>query len=733
MFGKILDYKINKNKIYINFLKKTGIVEVISSDVIRLYEENESVFKVDNYLVKDTKFEVSLSENLSIITENYHFVIEDNFKLKVIKNDKVISYEKEICSLVKDESLNELLALEGHKIAVNNNSKFSINKVCNKDDYLYGLGEKTGYFNKKGYDYEMWNSDIPDPHCECMKALYKSIPFYITFNPLYCYGFFFDNTYKQTYDMAKSYNDIVSISFKNGYFNYYFIGGNSIKEVVSNYTHITGKTPLPQRFTLGHQQCRWSYMNEDEVLFVANKYRELNIPCDTIFLDIDYMERYKVFTYNRNTFANFKDMIKKLKEIGFKIVTIIDPGVKVEDGYNIYEEAIKNNYAATLNNETYVNAVWPGDSIFPAFTDKEVRSWWGNNIKFLVDCGVDGVWNDMNEPASFKGPLPDNVEFKVGNEIHYHDEVHNVYGHYMAVATYDGLIKHTNKRPYIITRACYAGTQKYSTIWTGDNQSIWPHLEMAIPMLLNIGLSGFSFVGTDVGGFGYDCTKELLCRWSQLGAFTPLFRNHSAAGTRRQEPWTFDDETIEIYRKSVEIRYELIPYFYDLFYESSKTGLPLWRPLVMNYPNDKNTYEINDEFLLGDNMLVAPIVKQGAKHRVVYLPEGVWYNYFTNEKYNSGYHLIKADLNEIPVYVKEGAIIPTQKVAQYIDELDEIIFKVYPGNSKYIHYQDNGIDFKYQDGQYNLYEISHNDDNVKIDILHKGYKEYKNIKFKFIK
>lgn len=735
MFGKILDYQVNENIIKIDFEKQTGYVKVISSQIIQLYEEKMSSFKVEISQKAFSNFETWFDGKfLDIKTEDYLFKITDNFRLIVVQNDFVISDEIDVDYVEEEQNVDyELLALEGHTVNLTSKShQFSLHKTCQKDDYFYGLGEKTGFLNKRGYEYEMWNSDNPDPHVDSFKALYKSIPYYITFNADYCYGFFFDNTYKQFYDMAKTHDNCVSISFDKGYFNYYFIGGKSLKQVVSNYALITGKTPLPQRWTIGHQQCRWSYFSKEELMLVAEKYRELNIPCDILFLDIDYMDHYKVFTYNDETFNDFEGMVEKLNAMGYKLVTIIDPGVKVEEGYNIYEEAIKNGYVATMNNETYINAVWPGDSVYPSFISSKVRAWWQENIKFLTDLGVSGIWNDMNEPASFKGPLPDNVEFIGDDGIHYHDEVHNVYGHYMSEATYNGLVKNTGKRPYVITRACYAGTQKYSTIWTGDNHSIWSHLEMAVPMLLNLGLSGFSFAGTDVGGFGSDCTKELLCRWSQLGAFTPLFRNHSAAGTRRQEPWTFDQETVDIYRKSVELRYELVPYFYDLYYEGSKTGLPLLRPLVMNYDNDSNTYELNDEFMLGDQMIIAPVLKQGVTKRMVYLPEGKWYDYQSKKEFTKGYHIVDAPLDTIPVFVKSGSIIPKSKVNQYIKEEREIILELYPKEGSYLHYQDNGLDFNYQNGEYNLYEIKHIDNKVSIKVLHQGYTLYQKIILRYL-
>ena len=306
----------------------------------------------------------------------------------------------------------------------------------------------------------------------------------------------------------------------------------------------------------------------------------------------------------------------------------------MDKGYNIYDEGLENHlYATDKDGIVYKNKVWPGDSVYPDFMNERTRKWWAGNQKIMMDTGVSGIWNDMNEPASFLGPLPDDVMFNNDGTLIQHKEAHNVYGHMMAKATYEGIKTATNKRPFIVTRACYAGSQKYSTVWTGDNQSTWEHLRMSIPMLMNLGLSGMAFCGTDVGGFGFDCSAELLARWVQVGAFTPLFRNHSALGTRDQEPWAFDEETEEINRKYIKLRYKFIPYLYDLYRKCELTGAPIIRPLLFNYENDKNTYEINDQFLFGDSILVAPVVEQGARQRMVYLPEGDnWIDYWTKEE-----------------------------------------------------------------------------------------------------
>ena len=735
MFGKILGYKLKENTLIINFENKVGEVNFIDDGIAQFKEKDTSIFAFNPLdLISPLEIEVSFSNDiLKASTGRYTYLIKEDFLIDIKKDNKLISSSSNE-TLQKRTILNkELQEQEGHEVNEDENYLFSIQKVISNEDYIYGLGDKSGFLNKLGYEYEMYNTDNPAPQVECFKALYKSIPFYIVFNPSYQYGFFFDNTYKQHYDVGKTNPHIIKTSFKNGYFNYYFIGGDSLKEVVENYTFITGRMDLPQIWSLGNQQSRWSYMTENEVLEVAHKFRELDIPCDTLYLDIDYMDHYKVFTTNKETFPHFKEMVDELTAMNFKLVTIIDPGVKKESGYEVYENLIKNDLVATLNNETYYNEVWPGVSVYPSFIDPKTQDFWAEQIKFLVSLGVRGIWNDMNEPASFKGPLPDTVEFKMNDKIYYHDEVHNIYAHYMNKATYEGLKKFDKRRPYIITRAGFSGTQRYATTWTGDQHSIYPHLQMMIPILLNLGMSGFPFAGTDIGGFCSDTTKELLIRFVEAGIFTPMFRNHSAMNTTRQEPWAFDNETLNIYRKMMKTRYEFIPYMYDLCFEASNTGLPIIRPLVMEFPNDKNTYEINDEYMLGSNVLVSPVLEQGARYKLVYLPEGKWFNYFTNEIYEGGYHAIKCALDEVIIFIKEGSIIPQYEERNYIDpHTDTLILRIYPGCGNYVHYQDNGEDYKFEHGEYNMYEIIHDDNFLRISLPYHFYTQYKKIILKYL-
>lgn len=642
--------------------------------------------------------------------------------------------------LALSEALLELIRKEGHDVEAlkNKNDKVQCIKRLDPGDCIYGLGDKTGLLNKRYYEYENWNSDIPDPHEDSFKSLYKSIPFFITLKDNGIYGIFYDNTFKSYFNFGKENDSYYTFGSDDGNLDYYFISGSNMPEIVSAYTALTGRMPLPQKWVLGYHQSRWGYDKEETFRDLAARFREYRIPCDALHFDIDYMDQYKVFTWNNKYYSDPARLLSDLKKQGIKAVTIIDPGVKVEKDYFMYEEGMANDYyAKSPNGSVYVNAVWPGDAVYPDFGKPDVRKWWGKHLQFYTDLGVSGVWNDMNEPASFNGPLPDDVIFTDEDRPSTHKEMHNVYGHNMAKATYEGLKELTGKRPFVITRACYSGSQKYAVAWTGDNQSLWTHLRMAIPQQCNLGLSGMPFIGTDIGGFGADTTPELLVRWVQTGCFSPLFRNHCATGCKSQEPWLFGDEVLSIYRKYVNLRYTLLPYFYDLCRECEQNGLPVIRPLVLHYENDTNVRNLNDEFLVGEHLLVAPVVEQGARKRMAYLPEGTWYDYWTHTEYEGNeYYLVDAPLDTCPVFVKAGTILPKAPAQMYVGELDNppLILEVYPGSGSYKHYQDNGEDFAYRDGAYNEY-LFRTDGQKPLEItkLHEGYRDYPDIVIQYVK
>lgn len=738
LYGKVKSSRIQDHTAAISFEKGELEIEILTEKIVRVFAQVSQECPVSKAVEgnKCREVEISLKEEDGIVT-----VSTTELVIRVSENAVVDIFDKDgqpLCldyrgerqkdGQVLSEEMAKFMEQEGHVVSLDGKEKaVCVLKQMDGDECFYGLGDKTGFLNKRGYEYMTWNTDNPDPQVDCFKALYKSIPFFITLKKNAVFGIFFDNTFRSWFDMGKESDGYYGFSSDEGNMNYYFIGGSTMKEVVQGYTYLTGTVPLPQRWTLGYHQSRWGYMSEADIRRIADGMRENKIPCDAVHMDIDYMENYKVFTVNQERFPDMKGLMDDMHDMGMHLVTIMDPGVKIEKGYSIYDEGVEKGYfAKNTDGSVYENAVWPGPAVFPDFGQEKVREWWGENYRTLMDAGVDGIWTDMNEPASFNGELPPEVVFYDEDRKSCHGEMHNVYGHNMARATYRGLKKITGKRPFVITRACYSGTQKYAIGWTGDNHSIWAHLQMAIPQLCNLGLSGMPFVGTDIGGFSSDATKELMCRWIELGSFSPFCRNHSAAGTRVQEPWTFDEETMEIYRKYLGFRYELLPYFYDLFREQELTGIPVMRPLVLQYENDAETHNMNGEFMVGDSLLIAPVVEQGATQKMVYLPEGKWYDYWSGELLEGKRYIIRpAALDVCPVYVKAGTILPKYKsgltTSQGMDK--NLILEVYPEEGRYLHYQDNGEDFAYRGGSYNLYEITFADSRLSVKLLHNGYEE----------
>lgn len=743
-FGKLLNYEVNDNEVKVAFEKETAYFTAVREDIIRVYVPFFDDTCKSKAIEEDPCVPVTFTvdkerETIVIRTDKVMVKIQDDFYVDFYKADgtplmKDYRGERTTKEKVSWMSL-EMLEAEGHDISayLEKQLRYELVKELDDGDDFYGLGDKSGFLNKKHYEYENWNSDLPQAHNEDFHALYKSVPFLMCLKKdNSAYGVFYDNTFRSFINLGKENESYFFYAAEEGNMDFYFMVGESLVDVVGSYTYLTGTTPLPQLFTLGYQQSRWGYESADDINFIVDNYRAANIPLDVIHLDIDYMDNFKVFTWDEEKYGPKGELFERIKGLGVKPVCIIDPGTKKEEGYHIDDEGVEKGYFVTdKDGEVYVNAVWPGDSHFPDFGRKEVRDWWANNHKVLTDLGVGGIWNDMNEPASFHGELPSDVVFYDEARKTNHAEMHNVYGHLMSKATYTGLKEQTGKRPFVITRACYAGSQKYTTVWTGDNQSLWHHLQMVIPQLCNLGMSGFTFCGTDIGGFGADCTPELLCRWIQAAMFSPLFRNHAAKGTKDQEPWRFSKEVADINRKYIELRYKFLPYIYDLFYKGETTGLPVMRPLVLHYPTDPEVRNLNSEFLAGENILVAPVLEQGATKRMVYLPEGTWYDYWTGEKVEGKQYILKdAPIDVCPIYIKAGSIIPTYEVVQYVGEkpYNKLELLVTPGAGEYTHFQDNGEDYAYKNGEYNLYRFTTNEaGEVTKEMVHEGYPVYEDI------
>lgn len=722
-----MNTKQNGNLLTFSSGSKTLYVEWISRGVVRVFHSlshhsrilDTSSFEPTSFTVKEDPEGMRLTGGLLSL------VVGDDLLISVSSSSKTLLEEIRDEEDEKEEEDLSILAKEGHSSLAKEEKGLIHRFALMSNEHFYGLGDHTGPLDLKGYRKDCWNTDDPSAQVDTFHSLYKSFPFFIMRLGEDYLGLYVDNTFKTSFDFGSD-DKSFSFSAKEGPDDFYLFYGPTLKELLASFAKAAGRMPLPPRWSLGYGQCRWSYMNEAEVEGVISGYKKASIPLTTLYLDIDYMDGYRVFTVNEERFPHFKTYLSSLHERGYKLITIIDPGVKVDPGYAVYDEGMKHDYFATLGGKTYVNEVWPGQSVYPSFNEKEVRDWWGSLVASLSSNGVDAIWCDMNEPASFKGPLSDNVKF--GEEEH--KEIHNVYGHYMAMATYEGLQKSSPKRPFVITRACFTGSEKYASGWTGDNQSIYDHLRLSIPQQLSLGLSGFPFVGTDIGGFGGDTTSELLSRWIEVGAFSPLFRNHSALGTKRQEPYLFDEDTVSTYRKWVNFRYRLTPYMYDLFFIHSRNGLPPLRPLFMEFPDDEDLANLNTEFMLGASLLVAPALFPGQRKGLLSLPRGRWINFFDlSESKNGGSYPVDVPLSACPVYVRAGSIIPTYEEGYTnIDKTpDTLCLTLYPGEGVYLHYQDEGDGYGYAKGEYNLYEFTNHDGVLSYRLIHEGYPRYKKI------
>jgi alpha-glucosidase len=569
-----------------------------------------------------------------------------------------------------------------------------------------GLGEKTGNLDRRGNGYTNWNSDVFG-YSAAQDPLYTTIPFYIGLHNGLQYGIFFDNSAQSDFNFGASNNRFSSFGAHGGEMNYYFIYQPDVAGIIRSYTDLTGRMPMPPRWSLGYQQNRYSYYPDTEVLRIAQTLREKKIPADGITLDIHYMDAYKLFTWNKQRFPDPKGMIGKLKDLGFNTTLIVDPGIKVEKNYPSYESGLQENiFLKYSDGQPYTGEVWPGWCHFPDFTSANGRSWWKQQLTSYTNAGVTGIWNDMNEIATWGQKMPGNVRFDYDGHATTHLKGHNVYGLQMARASYEGASAALQKRPFILTRSGYAGLQRYAALWTGDNRAEDDHMLAGVRLLSSLGISGVPFSGMDIGGFTGNPGIGLYTRWMQLGAFIPYFRNHTQLNTKSAEPWTFGEDVLSISRNYINLRYRLLPYLYSTFHEATQNGMPVLRSLAIDYTHDQHIYNpaYQNQFLFGSSLLVMPqeSVQQFAK---VYLPEGNWYNLYTDAMETGNQEkLIELSAATLPVYVKGGSFIPMQSLVQHTGEqpTDTLTLHVYYGKQKneFQYYEDDGETFRYQQGDY---------------------------------
>ena len=606
-------------------------------------------------------------------------------------------------------------------------SSYRIYKQMPEAEHYFGLGDKVGPLDRRNRCFTLWNTDF-FRFQESDDPIYKSIPFFLTLNDGRSIGVLLDSTWRSNFDFGQGIRDVYSFGAEGRAPDYYIIYGPEPKKVVETYAWLTGKPPLPPLWAFGYQQSRYTYETEARVREIANRLRADRIPADAIYLDIDFQYKNRPFTVDTKNFPHFERMIADLRKQHLRVVTITDLHIaKAPDaGYEPYDSGTAgDHFVKNADGSVYVGEVWPGPSVFPDFTQKTSRQWWGTLYKQFLSEGVSGFWNDMNEPSIFKVPsktMPLTVQHRIDepgfqSRVATHAEIHNVYGMENSRGTYEGLLKlDPVHRPFVLTRATYAGGQRYAVTWTGDNTSSWNHLRLTTPMILNLGLSGFGMVGADVGGFVGTPKPELLTKWMQIAAFQPIDRNHTNKGGGNKEPWVYGPEPEAIQRRYVEERYRLLPYLYTAAEEMTRTGLPILRPLFLEFPNatlEGAPVDVSagNEFLVGSSLIVAPALfpEQPDDYRVT-LPGDNWFDYWSGTAVDAKFFSKATDalavtihptLEGLPVYVRGGSIVPTQPLVQSTSERPEgpLTLRVYPGaDCNGSLYQDDGTTFDYQKG-----------------------------------
>lgn len=581
-------------------------------------------------------------------------------------------------------------------------------KELQPGERFLGLGEKTGPIDRRGWQYTNWNTDAFAYHQE-FDPLYSSIPFYIGINGHLPYGIFVNSSCRTDFNFGASNDRFSFFRSADGSIDYFFIFTGDIKGIVSRYLDLTGRPELPPVWALGYQQCRYSYYPEEELLLLADTFRKKNIPCDVLYLDIHYMDEYKVFTWNKERFRDPRKFLADLKDRGFKVVIIQDPGIKVEEGYDACDSGLKEDvFVKYPDGVVYIGEAWPGRCYFPDFTDERARKWWKRQMQAHLDEGVAGFWNDMNEPAVWGKHFPDFTRFNYEGQHASHLHAHNVYGMQMVRATYEAQKElRPEKRPFALTRAAFAGTQRYAWKWTGDNISNEEHLLLGQRLINSLSLSGYFFSGNDVGGFIGECWPELFMRWIAVGAFNPFFRGHSMINSRDHEPWSFGEEAEEVSRNFITLRYKLLPYLYSTFYQAVMHDEPVNRPMSFTLFCDERSFShtYGHQFYVGSSILVCPVLP-GQAYGKVWLPEGAYFDMFTGKYYTEGEHVVELHRHRIPVFVKAGHALMSAVARENAEQTlkGPFQFHLYKGekSASGMFYIDEGEGYGYKEGEYSL-------------------------------
>ena len=636
------------------------VIQVQASPGAKVSDHPSFVVSTDKF-ARGPRFEVQNNADDVLLSTS-------QLKVKIVKSSLRLVFLDNDSKVISEDLIDNPMSFEGQS--------FRVWKSSPDDEHYFGMGDKTGPLDRRNQSFTFWTTD-PALFQESTDPLYKSIPFMLAMRGGSAYGIYLDNTYRSYFDMDKSKRSAYCFGAEGGSLDYYFFYGPDPKKVIENYTALTGRMPLPPMFSLGYQQSRGSYFPDAQVRQIAKQLRDKKIPTDVMYFDGDYKQDGHPFKINQKYFPDFPGLVAHLSGQGFKSVLSVDPYVAKVPGEKPYDEGLAQKFFVKNPDGTpYVGKVWPGDVCFADFTNAKVRKWWGTLHSDFVKAGVRGIWDDMNEPAVFNRvdrTMPLDVVHDVEGRKTDHREVHNVYGMQNTRATYDGLLALNPKlRPFVLTRSGFAGSQKYAATWTGDNTSTWNHMRISVPQLLNLGVSGYTFAGADIGGFnGFSGgpSPELLTRWMQLGAFNPLFRNHSDMVTRAREPWVDGPKHEAIRKHFIEERYKLLPYIYTCMEESARTGIPLMRPMFLEFPQDESLTTNGEQFMFGGALLVAPRLWDIGGTYPVRLPPGTWYDYWTGKQIAGDQtQSVDPKIDAMPIYARGGSIIPKQGIIQHTGE-----------------------------------------------------------------
>ncbi len=644
------------------------------------------------------------------------------------------------------------------------NDSFVVARRIAPHDSIYGLGQKMGQSDRRGRRWTLWNTDVLTPNAARVQRLdeaesalsgrstsfdpyYSSIPFFYhcraSATDAKMAGFFIDNAYKASLDFSNG--PLYTYKFGGGQYTEYVFAGPNMHEILADYTFVTGRMAVPPIWALGQHQCRFHDYTEEEILDIGRGYRERQIPCDVLWLDIDHMDGFRVFSWDTSKFPDVPALIGKMRAEKFRLVTIVDPGVKAEPGYPVFDEGRRRNmFCKTESGNLYAGQVWPGRTVFPDFSRGDVRAWWSELNAKHVESGIAGIWNDMNEPAT--GDVePFSMRFDRDGSNQPHERFHNQYALLMAMSTHEGLRRQNpTLRPFILSRAGFAGIQRYAAQWLGDNASDWDNLRVSVPMAMGMGVSGQPFIGADIPGFSLYPTPELAVRWMQYGAMTPFCRCHNESGELDQYPWSFGPGVERRSRAALELRYRLLPYIYSAFMRASETGDPIQRPLVYDFQDDRHARETDDAYLFGEALLVAPVLEPGQTARHVYLPKGTWVDWETGERHEGGQFITSpAPLDRIPIFARGGRVIPAYPTApcSTMDHYPELLelHVIVPEDNGEFHsqlHEDDGISNAHVDGHFlrTTFFLSRKNDRVRLTatVAGSGFPEFRRKRFHLV-